>query len=344
MTYNWNGSARNAGPLISASDGDTLTIMLVSNDSITHSWFIDLNDNFQLDSDELGTRSPDFNSNITATTFTFTATLGVIPHGGVFTYRCQQHPGPMFGDFKFYAGPVASFTYTPSLPLAGHPAFFDGTSSWPSTDRTIASYRWNFGDGNTTTTSGSTVTHTYLTARNYTAILNVTDSSGQNATETKQLTVKNPSQAPFNYTMSITPNSTTLTQGESAAAVLRLSVVSGTPENVTLTFTVSPADPTIQGILNTTSGFPPYTASISIRTTISTPPGTYAIAVKGLGGNVVAHNATFILTITTKTPTGPQTPNYAFITAVGATVILALMILYRAQKRSRVQDRALLSN
>jgi len=82
--------------------------------------------------------------------------------------------------------PVASFTVTPASPTHGQPAQFDGSSSTSS--RTITSYSWNFGDGGTG--SGVTISHTYLVAGTYNATLTVTDSAGNSASSTKQITVQ----------------------------------------------------------------------------------------------------------------------------------------------------------
>src|SRR5213593_2428068 len=117
---NWNNSRSSPGPLTTATDGDNVTIMLLSTDGFTHSWFLDLNNHTAFDPTESNTRSPDFSSQTIWKNFTFTVRLGLlIPHGGNFTYRCVYHLASMYGTFKFYAGPVASFTHTPATPLVG---------------------------------------------------------------------------------------------------------------------------------------------------------------------------------------------------------------------------------
>jgi PKD repeat protein len=78
--------------------------------------------------------------------------------------------------------PVASFTYGNTNLLLS----VDGTGSTDS-DGTIASYAWDFGDGNTGT--GSTTTHTYTSAGTYTVSLTVTDNSGGANTTTHSVTV-----------------------------------------------------------------------------------------------------------------------------------------------------------
>ncbi len=64
----------------------------------------------------------------------------------------------------------------------GLTASFDGSGS-SDPDGTIASHRWDFGDG--TTADGATVTHTYAAAGSYRITLTVTDAGGKTATSTR---------------------------------------------------------------------------------------------------------------------------------------------------------------
>ncbi len=297
---NWNGST--PGPLLTGSDGDNVTVRLRSADVIIHSWFLDLNDNNQVDPNEVATTSPDFSSTTIWLNFSFIAALGtVFPHGGDFTYRCSHHPGLMYGTFRFNAGPVASFSHSPSTPLVGHLVSFDASASWPSTGATIAAYNWNFGDGNTNSISGKTISHIYSTNKTYTVILNVTDSASQSALTSQNVTVLNPPPVPFNYGIQVTPSNATIVQGKTGNATVNLSLLtSGASENVTLTSTISPYDPTIRVSFNgsaSTSGFPSYSASMKITTSPSSPNRTYTLTVAALSSTGVAHNATFTFTL-----------------------------------------------
>ena len=83
--------------------------------------------------------------------------------------------------------PTASFTTSPDTPGVNQDIFFDATASRPATGRTIASYAWNFGDGNTA--SGSLVTHRYSAPGAYSVTLTVTDDAGTADVETKTLQV-----------------------------------------------------------------------------------------------------------------------------------------------------------
>jgi PKD repeat protein len=66
---------------------------------------------------------------------------------------------------------------------------FDATGS--SDDGTITSYQWNFGDGQSDTTTSPTTTHVYAAPGNYTATLKVTDDKGVSDTTTNPVVVTN---------------------------------------------------------------------------------------------------------------------------------------------------------
>jgi 6-phosphogluconolactonase len=72
-------------------------------------------------------------------------------------------------------GPTAAFT--PTAAPASDPTTFDATAS-SAPDYPLASYRWEFGDGQSETTSSATIAHTYATPGAYTATLTVTDAAG----------------------------------------------------------------------------------------------------------------------------------------------------------------------
>ena len=89
--------------------------------------------------------------------------------------------------------PTASFTATP---LVGAPPLavdFDASASDDS-DGTIASYAWDFGDGNIG--AGQIITHTYTAIGTYTAQLIVRDDSATSDTFTQIINVFNPNVAP----------------------------------------------------------------------------------------------------------------------------------------------------
>ena len=86
-------------------------------------------------------------------------------------------------DFNVYqvtrvkGQPVASFTHVPESPVIEETVTFNASLS-VSEGSLITGYEWDFGDGNITTTSLFTITHTYANAGNYTVVLNVTNNDG----------------------------------------------------------------------------------------------------------------------------------------------------------------------
>lgn len=80
--------------------------------------------------------------------------------------------------------PVARMVKTNGVAIAPLTVNFDGTSSTDA-DGTIATYRWNFGDGYTAT--GASVNHLYTTRGLYTATLTVTDDRGATSSTTTSI-------------------------------------------------------------------------------------------------------------------------------------------------------------
>ncbi len=81
-----------------------------------------------------------------------------------------------------HQGPTAAFTDDAPAPV-GSPTSFDASASSAS-GGTVATYHWEFGDGNTQTTSSAMTTHTYDSVGDYTATLTVTDDVGCSADQT----------------------------------------------------------------------------------------------------------------------------------------------------------------
>jgi len=351
---NWNNSGTNPGPWVNASDGDTVTLILRTGDGAAHNWYLDFNNDYVLDSNEKLTESRDFNTTTNSypgggLNFTFSANHATLPHGGFFTYRCLYH-NSMHGNFKFNAGPVASFTHSPLTPLAGHPVSFDGSISWPTTGYTITKFNWNFGDGNTTSSgSSSSITHVYSTNKTYTVVLNTTDSDSQSARANGTVKVLPLPLVRFDYQIATSPANATIFAGQSTTVVVGLSLVSGT-DNVALSVLLSPPDPIVQvSPPNVTSGSPPFSARFSITTTSSNlcPPDpcflskTYTITIVAVSNTGVDHNATFTL-ILKPTPSPSPPLNYPLFAAIGAVAGLAVLTVFfvlRRGKRRRMESR-----
>jgi PKD repeat protein len=89
--------------------------------------------------------------------------------------------------------PTARFSITPASPTVGQAVIFDGSASSDPDGDVITSYRWDFGDGRTSTTTSATVTHSYRRAGAVKVKLVVVDSHAkQSAAATKTVAVSRP--------------------------------------------------------------------------------------------------------------------------------------------------------
>ena len=82
--------------------------------------------------------------------------------------------------------PTASFTASSNAAVTGAAVSFDGSGS-SDPDGSIASYAWSFGDSSSA--SGATPSHAYGAPGIYTVTLTVTDSAGETAGTSQQVTV-----------------------------------------------------------------------------------------------------------------------------------------------------------
>ncbi|WP_302081330.1 PKD domain-containing protein [Salinibaculum rarum] len=105
--------------------------------------------------------------------------------------------------------PTASFTYTPSNPDPGENISFDASGS-SDPDGDIASYEWEFDDGNTS--NGETTNHSYASAGDYIVQLDVTDNDG--ATRRTSQVVSVGGQSPPSVTITSTSISETGSSGK----------------------------------------------------------------------------------------------------------------------------------
>jgi len=102
------------------------------------------------------------------------------------------------GDNEFVDGlvnvtrstPLSQFDVFPSEAYVGQPVKFDASNSRTPQGTSIISYKWGFGDGNITVTTGPIIYHAYASKGSYKANLTVTNDAGFNATFTYQFDLK----------------------------------------------------------------------------------------------------------------------------------------------------------
>ncbi len=111
--------------------------------------------------------------------------------------------------------PIPMMDISPSSPSAGAETTFDGSGSMATNvpeGTVVASYAWDFGDGQKA--SGAKATHTYAAAGPYTVTLKVIDSAGRAASIKESVTVKAAEVA--STTPSTTTSGTTVTTDPNA--------------------------------------------------------------------------------------------------------------------------------
>jgi len=86
------------------------------------------------------------------------------------------------------AEPSASFSYLPQMPWLSSGVTFNASPSYDS-DGTIITYRWDFGDGNTTDASSPIISHLYQAPGSFTINLTIFDNDGFTKSISNTITV-----------------------------------------------------------------------------------------------------------------------------------------------------------
>ena len=145
-----------------------------------------------------------------------------------------------------------------------------------------------------------------------------------------------PPPVPFDYAVSLSPNKTNIVPGQNGIVVLGLILLSGTAENVTLSSMISPSTASIRISLNRTSGFPSFSAEMSIATDPSGQVGTYNVTILAVSSSGMAHNATLTIVLIPNPPDG-QHPEYVLWGMIGAVLIASGLVVIVLLRRSRTK-------
>jgi PKD repeat protein len=111
----------------------------------------------------------------------YTVTLTVTNDGGKSASTTQSL------SVTVGANPTADFVFSPSNPVVGQNVFFNGSTSRAAPGRTLVSYVWNWGDGETGT--GVFQDHDFTASGTYNVTLTVTDDTGLSGTSAKTVSV-----------------------------------------------------------------------------------------------------------------------------------------------------------
>ena len=114
-------------------------------------------------------------------------------------FRGNQDDSPLMCLWKSPPPrPAACFSTFPESPVIGDTITFDASASYDP-DGFVASYDWDFGDGNTTTVTDPVIIHVYPAPGSYTVELTVTDNDGLGSSISRSIAVAaNVSTAPQN--------------------------------------------------------------------------------------------------------------------------------------------------
>lgn len=135
----------------------------------------------------------------------------------------------------------------------------------------------------------------------------------------------------FDFGVSVSISGITIPAGESLTVMVEVSLITGKPEDVALSASSLPPESTFA--FSQTSGTPPFTSNLKIKTSKNTPAGTYQITITGTSGSQT-RTAYVTLKITNlESPLSALfTPPLAFI-IVAAAVLAAIIIVIIIKRR-----------
>jgi hypothetical protein len=104
----------------------------------------------------------------------------------------------------------------------------------------------------------------------------------------------------FDFSLATSPDTVSLVPGGTSSATVRVELVSGAPQEVSLMYTI----PQVTGIgasLSQMKGTPPFTSTLRITTTRQTPLGRYTLNIAGVGDGI-QKRVSVILTVAEQPP------------------------------------------
>jgi len=126
----------------------------------------------------------------------FSEITQALPDTGEYTILAGDHVGDDTGSYGIFIqrlndpglAPFANFTYSPKNPVVNQVIIFNATASYDP-DGFITNYKWDFGDGNITSTTEKIITHSYPLKGDYVVNLTITDNSSTTNSTTRSVQV-----------------------------------------------------------------------------------------------------------------------------------------------------------
>jgi hypothetical protein len=109
----------------------------------------------------------------------------------------------------------------------------------------------------------------------------------------------------FDFDIKVNPSSGTVSQSGNISTTVTVTLISGSPQTVTLSASGLPSGAT--ATFTPQSGLPTFQSTLTIATSSTTPAGTYNVTIAGTGGGLTK-TATYMLTVTAPTPPPGCTP------------------------------------
>jgi len=218
--------------------------------------------------------------------------------------------------------PTAQFTHVPQSPKADENVNFDATQS-VANGGTIESYKWSFGDGNTTTVTSPTIGHVFAKGGNFSVALTVIDSEGLNTTITKYVVV-----AKLSTTVSILTTPTSFTVGATTTISGQISPAVSRGQVTILYRQGNFAWSMLTIVLTDRTGS-------YIHNWQPTTAGTYELKATWTGDDKYTGNESNTVTINVQGQQQQQIPTdilYAGIGAIAIIVIVVAVFLLRRRK------------
>lgn len=186
--------------------------------------------------------------------------------------------------------PVATANAVPTSGVAPLTVNFNGTVSGGDAPFT---YFWDFKDGTNSTLQNPQ--HVFNNAGTYNVSFTATDFDGDNSNSIVVITVNDQ----FDFSVSVSPLSDSVVQGNNVSTLATVSLLSGLTEQVNLSYAGCPVSATC--FFSISSGNPTYNSTFTVATTASTTAATYVINVTGQSAGLT-RVTTYNLNVTDSLP------------------------------------------